>query len=363
MRVIIDVGHPGDFHLFKNLAHLLNKNGGKVLFTTRQKEFEVELLRAENLAFRNFGKHYKSITGKLWGLLKFDLKMLLTALKFRPDLFISHGSVYAAHASFLLRKKHLSVEDTGNMEQIMLYRPFTDAILTPDVLPQELGPKQVRYNGYHEIAYLHPKHFEPNPEIYKWLGMNQGDSYAIVRFVSWNATHDVGRKGLSNEDKVKLVKKLAAQMRVFITSEAELSEELQPYRFKIGPEKLHHALNYASIVVSEGATVASEAGILGTPAIYINPIPISYCKDQEKYGLVFNTSEPEKVLTLVDDILKQNRESFREKSKKLLADKVNVTQFLYDYILKKYVKDKIGKFICIPLLDLLNDISYAMIIA
>lgn len=127
-------------------------------------------------------------------------------------------------------------------------------------------------------------------------------------------------------------------MRVFITSEAELNPELQKFRFKIGPEKLHHALYYASIVVSEGATVASEAGVLGTPAVYINPIPISYCKDQEKYGLVFNTSESVKVNHLVDEILSQDRDSFRAKSTKMLNDKVNVTQYLYDFIIDKYFK-------------------------
>lgn len=336
MRVIIDVGHPGDFHLFKNLAHLLNRNGGKVLFTTRQKEFEVELLQSENFSFKNFGKHYKTLRGKLWGLLKFDLQMLFTALRFRPDIFISHGSVYAAHASFLLRKKHLAVEDTGNMEQIVLYRPFTDVILTPDVLPRELGPKQIRYKGYHEIAYLHPDHFTANPDIYRWLGLKSGEKFAIVRFVSWNATHDVGRKGLSVGDKIRLVKKLSDQMRVFITSEAALSEELEPFRFKIGPEKLHHALHYATIVVSEGATVASEAGILGTPAIYINPIPISYCQDQERFGLVYNTSDPEKVFPLMDEILSQDREAFRKRRDQLLAEKIDVTRYLYDFVSDRY---------------------------
>lgn len=325
--------------MFKNLAHQLIQHGGKVLFTVRQKEFEIELLRCENLEYKSLGRHHRNIIGKIWGLFKFDLQMLFTALRFKPDLFVSHGSIYAGHISFLLRKKHLSVEDTGNMEQIMLYRPFTDVILTPDVLPQKLGIKQIRYKGYHEIAYLHPNYFTPDIDIYNLLGLQKGEKYAIVRFVSWNATHDVGYNGISNKGKVQLIKKLSDEMRVFITSESELIPELQEYRFKIGPEKLHHVLYYASIVVSEGATVASEAGVLGTPAIYINPIPISYCKDQEKYGLVFNISESVKLNFLVDKILSQDRNSFREKRDKMLNDKVNVTQFLYDFIIDKYFKE------------------------
>jgi predicted glycosyltransferase len=343
MRIIFDIGHPGHVHLFKHLAQLLQKDGAEVLFTARDKEFEIELLRAEGFRFKNFGKHYKSLWGKLWGLLKFDFQMLFAGLQFKPDLFVSHGSIYAAHAAFALGKKHLSLEDSGNMEQIVIYRPFTDKILTPDVLPENLGPKQIRYEGYHEIAYLHPDFFRPNPQVYGWLGLNKGEKYAIVRFVSWNATHDAGHSGLSNEDKIKLVRKLSKHMKVFISSEKELSQELKQYQIKIAPEKLHHALAFAEIVVSEGATIASEAGVLGTPTIYINTIARSYCQDQERYGTVFNTSDSAKVFALVDEILKENREVFRQRSRQLLADKVNVTQFLYDFIQKNYAKAEAEK--------------------
>lgn len=336
MKIIIDVGHPGDFHVFKNLAHLLIKEGVDVLFTTREKEFEIELIRAEGFKYKSFGKKYKGRLGKLWGMVVFDTMMLLTALRFKPDLFISHGSIYASHAAFWLRKKHMALEDTGNMEQILLYRPFADVILTPNVLPQDLGSKQIRYEGYHEIAYLHPDFFEPNPSVYQWLGLKDGEKYAIVRFVSWNASHDVGHAGLSDQDKLKLVKKLSKQMRVFITSEADLPTSLQSYRIKIAPERLHDALHYASIVVSEGATVASEAGVLGTPSIYINTIPISYCQDQEKYGLVYNTSVSKEVFALVDKILKQDREVFRKKRRQLLKEKINVTKYFFKFIAERY---------------------------
>jgi predicted glycosyltransferase len=336
MRILFDIGHPGHVHLFKHLAHLLEQDGAAVLFTARDKEFEIELLRAEGFQYKNFGKHYKSLWGKLWGLVQFDVQMVLTGLRFKPDLFVSHGSIYAAHAAFLLGKKHLALEDSGNMEQIVLYRPFTDVILTPDVLPEDLGPKQIRYKGYHEIAYLHPQYFQPDPAVYQWLGLKEGAPYAIVRLVSWNATHDAGHKGLSNEDKTKLIRQLSERMQVFITSERELSAELKPFQIKIAPEKLHHALAFADIVVSEGATIASEAGVLGTPAIYINSIARSYCLDQERYGTVFNAGDSDKVFSLITHILNQDRAVFRERSRQLLADKINVTQLLYDYIRNNY---------------------------
>lgn len=344
MRVLFDVGHPGDFHALKNLGLALQDLGVEVLFTTREKEFEIELIKAAGFKYKSFGKHYKTISGKIFGLLKFDLKMILTALQFKPDLFISHGSIYASHAGFILRKKHMSLEDTGNMEQIRLYKPFTDVILTPEVLPANLGPKQIRYNGYHEIAYLHPDTFKPDPKVYQLLGLEEGEPYAILRFVSWNASHDGGHSGIQAADKSRLVELLESKMKVFISSEAELPEHLQSYAYSVAPEKLHDALYYASIVVSEGATVASEAGVLGTPAIYINTIPISYCIDQENYGLVFNTTDSVKVFQLIDEILKLDRAEFRRRRERLLNDKIDVNKFLLNFIQERYMKEqKIAK--------------------
>ncbi|MFN7116811.1 MAG: DUF354 domain-containing protein [Saprospiraceae bacterium] len=340
MKILFDVGHPAHVHLFKNLAHRFIKDGADVLFTARDKEHELELMRKEGFHYINFGKHYKTLRGKLWGLAKFDTQMFINGLRFKPDVFISHGSIYAAHAAFMLGKKHLAMEDTGNMEQTRLHLPFTDCVLTPEVYPVNLGAKQIRFNGYFEIAYLHPDFFTPDPAIYEWLGLQQGDPYAILRFIAWNATHDIGHKGLSMDDKIRLVRQLSEKMKVFISAEGKLPPELEPYRIKIPPEKFHHALHYASIVISEGPTVASEAGVLGTPAIHISTYPMSYCLDQEKYGLVYNTSKPERVFTLVDEILQVTPEAYQERRQKLLQDKVNVTRYLYDFIVNRYLKNK-----------------------
>ncbi len=339
MRVIFDIGHPAHVHLFKHLARLLMQHGHEVLFTARDKEFELQLLEAEGFPYVNFGKHYRSLPGKLWGLLRYDLKMLFTGLRFKPDLFVSHGTPYAAHAAFLLGAKNLAIEDTGNIEQVVLYRPFTDAILTPAVLPKDLGPKQIRYNSYHEIAYLHPEFFTPDPGIRQWLGVGESEPYAIVRFISWNATHDVGHRGMSAEDKVRLVKQLAERFRVFITSERGVSAELQPYCMRIPPDKFHHALHYADLVVSEGTTTAVEAGILGTPCVYVSTFVDPNCQEMEQFGLVFNTTESAKVFELVEKVLTEDRQTYRERSRTFLATKDNATRFYFDFIINRYAKN------------------------
>ncbi len=263
--------------------------------------------------------------------------MIFQSVSFKPDLYLSHGSIYASHAAFVLGKKHIALEDSGNMEQIRLYRPFTHKILTPHVLPEDLGPKQIRYNGNHEIAYLHPHYFTPNEKIYGDLKLPENTPYAILRFVSWNATHDLGQNGLTPAEKERCVQLLAKKMKVFISSENDLPPEMQKFIMPVSPDKFHDVLSCATLVISEGATVASESGVLGTPAIYINPIRRSYCEELQEYGLVYNINDYSfsKLESTIDEILNQDNQEFNSRRDLFLSDKIDVTAFVHKYITQR----------------------------
>jgi uncharacterized protein len=332
MKILIDIGHPGHIHLFNYVAKHYINNGHQVLFTTRKKEFEVELLKANGFEFICFGRHYKSLAGKLLGAVWFSALMLKTAIRFKPNVFLSHGSMYAAYVAYIMGRPHISMEDSGNMEQIKLYLPFTKVVLTPDVLIENLGIKQKRYRGYHEIAYLHPRYFNPNSEVYSWLGLQPNEKFCIIRFVSWNATHDIGQKGFTTSEKAQLVYELSKRLKVFITSEAQLPAPLASFQIKIHPNLIHHALAYAQLVVSEGATMASEAGVLGTPAIYVNSIVRCYNQDQEKYGTVYNYLTGKGVLEKSLDIIREDKDLYKQKSSYLLSEKIDVTAFIIEEI-------------------------------
>ena len=93
MRILIDIGHPGHVHLFKNFARYMIEKGHEVLFTCREKEFEVFLLKKYGFEYRSFGRKYRTTFGKFFGLIKFDILETLTALKLKPDVFLSCGSM------------------------------------------------------------------------------------------------------------------------------------------------------------------------------------------------------------------------------------------------------------------------------
>lgn len=346
MKVQIDIGHPAHVHLFKNFALEMQNNGHKILFTCRDKEFEIELLKKYGFQYKSFGKKFKSTSGKLWGMILFDCKEISAALKFKPDIFLSHGSIYAAHASFFLRKPHISFEDTFNFEQIRLYMPFTDVILSSDYEHPLKSAKIIKYAGYHELAYLHPNRFVPNKSILKELEVEENEKYVVLRFVSWNASHDIGHKGISYKNKIKAIEEFSKYAKVFISSESELPDELIKYKIKIDPHRMHGAIAYATMLFGESSTMSEEAAMLGVPSVYLFNNSTFYTQHLEKdYSLMFNYSESENdqqnAIKKGIELLQTSglKEEWKKRRNKMLSEKIDVTAFMVWFI-ESYPKSK-----------------------
>jgi hypothetical protein len=153
-----------------------------------------------------------------------------------------------------------------------LVEPWATAVCTPECFRRDAGRRQVRYRGRHELAYLDPRRFRADPAVLAAVGLAADEPYAVVRFVSWGAGHDVGHGGFTLDQKRRLVAALGERMRVVISSEAELPEELRRHRLTVAPERLHDLLAFARLCVGEGATIASEAALLGVPAVFVSSL-------------------------------------------------------------------------------------------
>ncbi|MCK5137875.1 MAG: DUF354 domain-containing protein [Bacteroidales bacterium] len=338
MKILIDIGHPAHVHYFRNFAKSINANGSEILFTCRNKDVTVALLKHYGFRYVNFGKNFKSKLGKIFGLFCFTLRLFLVSLQFKPNMYLN-ASIYSAIVAWMLRKPHIALEDTFNWEQVKLYLPFTSCILTGDYEHPSLGMKEISFSGYQELLYLHPNNFKPDLSIYKELGIGKGDPYVIIRFVSWDASHDYGHKGISPYNKMKLVKELSTLCEVFISSESALSKDLEPYRLGILPHRMHHALAFASLVIGESYTMLSEAAVLGVPSVLIHNTYCYYLQDQQKkYSLVYNFTESEddqrKAISKGIEILTKlnNKSEWQNLRQKMLTDKIDVSSFLVWFI-------------------------------
>jgi predicted glycosyltransferase len=221
--------------------------------------------------------------------------------------------------------------------EIAMYKPFANRIFTPSCFTKDLGRKQVRYPSYHELAYLHPSRFTPNPEVLTELGLHVGEKFFVVRFVSWSAGHDIGQCGLSLADKARLVQLLAKHGRVLITAEGELPEPLKQYGISLSPGKIHDLLSFAHMYVGEGGTMATESAVLGVPSILINPLRAgNFDELVERYGLLRQCSDIEEAYAAIERLLENEGliKVWKERRSKLLQEKVDASEFLIDEVLR-----------------------------
>ena len=337
MKILIDIGHPAHFHYFRNLYKILIKKGHKVCVTAKSKDISLKLLNNFSIPYNCTGENKKTIIGKFLSIIESDYIILKISLKFKPDLFVSFFSLSASHVGTLFNKPVIAFADTEHAKlSIITTAPFTDVILTPSCFNKYLGNKQIRFNGYMELCYLHPNYFTPNPSILDLLQLKKNEKYVIMRFVSWNAIHDVGHLGLSLEMKHKTVKELSKYAKVFISSEGELPDDLKKYQIKIPPEKMHDALAFATLFLGEGSTMASECAMLGTPAIYVNSLSAGTLEEQEEYGLIFGFRNSNGVLEKATELLNNRNlnlnKTWQERRYKMLSEKIDVTPFMIWFI-------------------------------
>lgn len=335
MRILVDIGHPAHIHYFKNCTRILMAKGYEFLFVVRERNSTMELIRSTGFNFVSRGEGKTGLLNKLRGIIQIDYKLYKIARKFKPDYFLSFSSPYAAHIAWFVRKPHIAFDDTEHAKfEHWMCRPFTDVVLSPSCYNGKLWNNQVLFSSYMEFCYLHPNYFKPDKTALERIGVKEGEKFCVIRFVSWDANHDVGQKGLTYQDKVKLVEELEKDCRVFISSENELDGVLQPYQLKIHPQDLHSILYYASLYVGEGSTTASEAVILGTPTIYVNTLRLGYIDEDEKRGLLFHPTSFEETLHAIRQIFGDENyiPTFKKNWEKLLQDKIDPTSFMVWFI-------------------------------
>ena len=336
MKILIDIGHPAHVHYFKNLIKILNNEGYEFIITANKRKIVYELLVYYGIEFIPRIDNTNGLINKGINIFKADYKIYQIAKKFKPDIFLGFSGTYISHVAWLMGKPSIVIDDTGHAKLAhMSYKAFASIIITPSCFSKDFGRKHIRFNSYMELCYLHPKYYTPKGDIRKNLNIGMTEKICILRFVSWEASHDIGQTGLTMMMKQKLVSKLSEHSTVLISSESELPDNLKKYQFQFLPEEMHDVLYNADLFIGEGATMASECAMLGTPAIYVNSLDVGTCTEQEKkYNLVYNFRNSEGVLEKAMELLNipNLKQEFQKRRQRMLADKIDTTEFLVKII-------------------------------
>lgn len=344
MKVILELGHPADVHVFKYVNRELLKKGHTILAAVREKGGIVSTLcQFYNFKYEVFGNSKQGLIKKVASIFSKEINLLKLASKFKPDVFLSGALGYCGPVSRVLRKSYITYDDTEPVRaqaiQHYLFIPYPNVILTPEKYYIDLGRRHLRIKFFKETAYLHPNWFKPDSSVLEQLGVSKDEKYVILRLSSFDASHDVGITGFSLDQKRLLVKRLEEHGRVFISSEGALPNDLKNREFSAPPEKLHDALFYATMVVAETGTITTESAILGTPVVH-SSTRVKYGgfsnldELEHDYGLIYNIADSGKAIEKALELIQTPslKQTWQTKREKLFRDKIDFTSFLIWFI-------------------------------
>ena len=343
MRILVYLGHPAHYHLFKHVVASLENKGHHVQIVIKEKDVLRELLEEAGCPYKEVHESgpKRNKLDFAFNLFIRDIAVFKIAKKFKPQVMLG-TSAEIAHVGRILGIKSIVVNE-DDYEVVpwfgRLAYPFASFILAPSVCTVgRWTNKKISYEGYHELAYLHPNHFKPNEEVCSLLAPD-GERYFILRFAKLTAHHDEGRKGISTEVAKSAIKLLEPHGRVYISSERILEEEFEDYRIAIDPGLMHSALYFSSLYIGDSQTMAAEAAVLGTPSIRFNDFvgEISYLEELEhRYGLTYgiSTDNPDRLLRKIRVWLRQADldEEWQRRRSSMLNHKIDVAQFMSDLI-------------------------------
>lgn len=341
MRILFDINHPAHVHLFKNAIQELENRGHVISVTAREKEITTALLDEYDIEYTVLSSVGSSLSGLAIEFLHKDWALFRFAREFNPDVYLGCNPAIS-HVSKVLGGTCIIFHDSEPTPiREWLFRPFADVILTPEKFTDDLGSKQLRYPGYHELAYLHPDRFDPNPDKLREYGVEPDEEYYVLRFIAWGAHHDAGESGLSTDAKRKLVSMLAEQGTVYITTEDELPSEFEEFRLPVPPHLMHDLLSSANMYVGDSQTMATEAAVLGTPAVRCNSFAgesdmSNFVELENEYNLLISTPDEDEAMNQIQNLASdpELQKRWKKRRRRLLEDKIDVTGFILDLIME-----------------------------
>lgn len=337
-KILFCINTPAQAHTWRHVMEDLIKKGHSLEILARDYGSTPELLDSFGFSYHSFKPLGKKVL-RLFDIavhLKNDLQV---SWKFNPAILVGFCVDVAFIGALLNKKSIIFLDNDPTHVQNEITSWFADAIVTPDCFRSDLGKKHIRVKAYKEMAYLHPNIFKPDPSILSDLGVAPGEKYALLRFNVFDAVHDIGRFGFTTEDKYDLVRELEKHARVFISPEGDLPADLVKYRLPVPYNRIHHILHYASLLVTDTQTMATEAAVLGSPAVrcnnFVGPNDAgNFIELENKYDLIYSFRSTQDAKRKAIQLIQQTdiKERWNQKRQQLLKDKIDLTRFMSDFI-------------------------------
>jgi|TARA_B100000959_G_C14898545_1_gene589837 hypothetical protein len=310
----------------------LQKENHDITIISREKDVTTHLLE-------HYGIGHFSISSPgigFMGLLRelFIRNKELVKLHKKEKFNLAFGtSVSIAHLTAFTNVKSYNFHEDDDsvvpLQSILIY-PFTSKIINPDCVKiNGWRKKRVFHKSYHELAYLHPNNFVPDPKIPGKYGLERR-KYVLVRLSALKAHHDHKKVGISDSFYQRIKKVIKNYLIV------ESSESANVHSFE--PWDIHDLISFSKMVISDSQTTTAEAAILGVPSIRYNLFVgrLSYLEELEKkymltYG--FTPGQENQMITKIRELLLNPHveEEWRLKRNLMLSEKTDLNEWMINY--------------------------------
>jgi uncharacterized protein len=330
--VVVTIQHPANVHFFRNAIGELRDRGIDIHVFAREKDIACDLLEEYDIEYRLLAGRSNNLYQLAKVQAKYEYEILKHVRKLSPKVLLAVGEPAITHASTCFGGTSVIFTDSefATVQNYLTY-PFSDVICTPESYWDDLGSKQVRYPGLHQLAYLHPNRFSPDPGVLDEVGIDEDDRLVVLRLCLGNAAHDVGAKGIDRpEALVEGLERAGAEVR--ISAENDLPRSLEDRRVDLPVQRFHDLLYYADLCIGESGSVSIESTVLGTPTIYVSSLYAGVLEEMEdRYGLLFSypgSPSPEVLVDRAVDLLESDASIWDTRRQRLLGEKVDTTDFI-----------------------------------
>lgn len=336
MKILIDINHPAHVHYFRNFIKIMESKGHSFKIINRNSPMINNLLDYYNIphTIRNSRPKKKGVVASFTNLARMIFACFKESIFFKPDMYLGFASSACAVTSAIFCKPCILLDDTEhNAMNHSIYLKFCSCVLTPFYFKKRLGKKQIFFNAFVEQLYLHSSVYTPQTGVLSELGIKKNE-YVLIRYISYDAHHDLVVKPISDRNKQLIVDELSKKISVLVSHESS-PNPYKEFALKIHPEQMHDVEANAKFMITEGATMASESFVLGVPYIYINPLHVGNTNIQASTfpEVAMNSTDECEINKCIEKLEKQEaKENAAIIRERLEQSTINPTAFLVWFV-------------------------------
>ncbi len=161
----------------------------------------------------------------------------------------------------------------------------------------------------------------------------------MLRFNAFDCSHDLGVRGLTDADKIALVRELSAYGEVFISSEIDVPKQITEHILNVQNKRIHDVLYDASLFITDTQTMATEAALLGTPTIRSNAFEGdcdvgALIEFEREFHLLFNLTTADEIAAKAVHLIQDPhaKEDWQKKRDRLLERKLDMAALMVSLI-------------------------------